>query len=400
MSVVTVEDPIEYTLPGITQVAVNAKAGLTFASCIRTMLRQDPNVVVVGEIRDPETAGAALEAASTGHLVLSTLHTDNALAAITRLLDLEVPRYLLAAAVTGVVSQRLIRVVCPECCLPLDSQREDWERLGLPPLRFPPTARRPGPGCPSCQYVGYRGRIGIFELLPFTAELKALVKSGADEADLWEEAWAHGLSTLLEDGLSKVAEGRTTLEEIARLVPVQEYPRAFRLKLVEAMGLVAPSAAEPAVDSAGEARPGPVPEASVAPPRPTMPLRERPLVLVVDDNAEIRELVVMTLEDDFDIRSANDGQEGLELVQDLHPDLVVLDVMMPRKTGYELCSELKLSEDFKHLPVLMLSARGSKQHVKQGFYAGADDYLPKPFDPEELLLRARALLRRSGWELV
>jgi CheY-like chemotaxis protein len=285
----------------------------------------------------------------------------------------------------------------------LDAQPEEWARLGLPPLVLPATARRAGPGCPTCQYVGYRGRVGIFEILPFTPELKALIKAGADEADLWDAARSHGLSTLLEDALAKVAAGVTTLDEVARLVPVKDYPKSFREAVAQTMGLLPlpdePVEVEPDLEATISepfaAEPEPEPE-----PEPAVPRRERPLVLVVDDAPEIRELVIMSLEDEFEMVYAVDGQDGLERIQELEPDLVLLDVMMPRKTGYELCSELKLTTKFKSLPVLMLSARGNKQHVKQGLYAGADDYLAKPFDPEELLLRSRALLRRSGWDLL
>jgi CheY-like chemotaxis protein len=251
--------------------------------------------------------------------------------------------------------------------------------------------------------VGYRGRVGIFEILPFTPELKALIKAGADEADLWDAARSHGLSTLLEDALAKVAAGVTTLDEVARLVPVKDYPKSFREAVAQTMGLLPlpdePVEVEPDLEATISepfaAEPEPEPE-----PEPAVPRRERPLVLVVDDAPEIRELVIMSLEDEFEMVYAVDGQDGLERIQELEPDLVLLDVMMPRKTGYELCSELKLTTKFKSLPVLMLSARGNKQHVKQGLYAGADDYLAKPFDPEELLLRSRALLRRSGWDLL
>jgi len=414
-SIVTIEDPIEYTLPGITQVQVNEKAGVTFAKSIRALLRQDPNVVVIGEIRDEETAQAALQAATTGHLVLTTLHTDNAVAAITRLLDLGVPRYLLGTAMSGVVSQRLVRRVCPDCGVRSPVSPEDWTRLGLPAADLGPKAVRVGPGCPRCQYLGYEGRVGIFEMLAFGSRLSQLIQGGCSEGELWEAAVEEGLKTLLQDAIEKVMAGVTTLEEIARVVSVADYPRAVLQSALGNLGLQAAAPEPPrppvqeleeieeisesALEELGELDLAPIDQAEApvqAPPRPVSS-RDRPVVLVVDDAQEILQLVTMALEDDYVIHTAQDGLEGLSAVHRLRPDLVVLDVMMPRMSGYEVCGALKEKPETRDIPVLMLSARGEKAHVKKGFYAGADDYLPKPFDPEELLLRTRAMLRRSGW---
>ncbi len=404
-STVTIEDPIEYTLPGITQVQVNTKAGITFAASVKAMLRQDPNVIVIGEIRDPETAAAAIDAAQTGHLVLSTLHTSNAVAAVTRLLDLDVPGYLLGGALAGVVAQRLVRKVCSDCSIPANPVQEDWERIGLPPIDLGPDARRAGPGCPTCQYMGYEGRIGVFELLPFSSEMGQLVQSGADEHQLWARAREDGMRTVYEDAIHKVREGKTTLEELARVVPVGDYPRAVMAGTIRALkstGQASP--VTPAEPDPTELPTPPKPErvvaANPAPPKGGPALKiGRPVALIVDDADEILELVGLTLEDDYDIRTASDGVEAMASVAQQRPDLIVLDVMMPRKTGYEVCNELKDDPETSGIPILMLSARGETAHVKKGFYAGADDYLPKPFDPEELLLRSRALLRRSGWSL-
>ena len=413
-SIVTIEDPIEYTLPGITQVQVNDKAEVTFAKSIRALLRQDPNVVVIGEIRDEETAQAALQAATTGHLVLTTLHTDNAVAAVTRLLDLGVPRYLLGTALSGVVSQRLVRKVCPECGVRARVTPEDWTRLGLPPADLGPNAVRVGPGCPRCQYLGYDGRVGIYEMLAFDSHLSQLIQGGCSEGELWNAAVEVGIKTLLQDAIEKVMAGVTTLEEVARVVSVNDYPPSalqsalgnLGLEAVPARAPVAPSEpeeleeiSESALEELAPADLEPLGDDDLpAPRRPApAPTRARPLVLVVDDAREILQLVTMALEDDYEIHTAEDGLEGLNAVDRLRPDLVVLDVMMPRMSGYEVCGALKEKPDTRGVPVLMLSARGEKAHVKKGFYAGADDYLPKPFDPEELLLRTRALLRRSGW---
>ncbi len=404
-SIVTIEDPIEYTLPGITQVQVHERAGVTFANSIRALLRQDPNVVVIGEVRDHETAQAALHAATTGHLVLTTLHTDNAVAAVTRLLNLGVPRYLLGTAMSGVVSQRLVRRVCKECAIQARVTPEDWTRLGLPSADLGENAVRVGPGCPHCQYLGYVGRVGVYELLAFGPELSQLVQEGCSEAQLWDAALDSGLKTMLQDAVGKVITGMTTLEEVARVVSVADYPRAVLQSALSNLGLAAPPVLDqdimdlPAtaledIELASMSVDDPV---SASPVRRSGPKRGRPMVLVVDDAQEILQLVSMALEDDYDLCTAQDGLEALSAVDQHQPDLVIMDVMMPRMSGYEACAALKEKPETHDLPVLMLSARGEKAHVKKGFYAGADDYLPKPFDPEELLLRTRALLRRAGW---
>ncbi len=370
-SIVTVEDPIEHTVTGVRQVQVDERAGLTFASIARSVLRQDPNVLVIGEIRDPESAAAAIDASTTGHLVLSTMHTGNSVAAVTRLRDLEVPNYLAGHALLGVVAQRLVRKVCPECSTSATPGAEDWQRLGLAPRDLGPKVRAAGPGCPTCLYTGYNGRVGVFEILRMTESIRAVVLAGGNESELWREARKAGFTSMMEDALAKIREGLTTMEEVARLVPADVW-------------------STPAPEEAA-----PAPETTPAP-ASAAPLRARPLVLVVDDAPEIRNLIEATLEDQYDLVFAADGVEALEQVERHSPDLVALDVMMPRMSGYEVCKRLKEAPATAELPVLILSARGDSTHIKEGFHVGADDYLPKPFDPEEMELRVKALLRRSG----
>ncbi|MCB9764250.1 MAG: type II/IV secretion system protein [Alphaproteobacteria bacterium] len=423
-AIVTIEDPVEYEVAGVTQVQVNPRAGVDFASAIRAVLRQDPNVLVIGEVRDAETAKACVQAANTGHLVLSTLHTIHTISAIQRLLDLNIPAYMLSSTLAGIVAQRLVRRVCPHCSVPAPPNPEDWQRFGVPMLDLGPGVRRVGPGCPACQFVGYRGRLGIFELVTATEGLRRLLSDGAPgQSELWEQARRDGMITLFEDALDKVRQGLTTLEEIARTVPVDD-----RLKPEELLRLgapvdppepedpqtIAPSMLTPVVEPEPQPRlseprvevvvPEPAPARIKLPalqpatpaPAPSGRPSGRAEILIVDDAEEILMMVEMALEDDYDVRKAHDGIEALEAVDARRPDLVVLDVMMPRMSGYEVCHNLKNAPNTADLPVLMLSARGETAHIKQGFYAGADDYLPKPFDPEELLLRIRALLRRSG----
>ncbi len=209
--ILTVEDPVEYELPGVPQMPVNAKLGVTFASALRAMLRQDPDVLLVGEIRDPETAEIATQAALTGHLVLSTLHTNDAPSAITRLVDLGVPAYLVASTVEAVLAQRLVRLICRDCRQPMELPPA-WSGL-LPPGT--PVWR--GQGCSACRGSGYRGRAGIYELLLLDEGMRRLIAPDVSSVELHRQAIASGMRSLREDGLRQVAAGVTTCEEVLRV---------------------------------------------------------------------------------------------------------------------------------------------------------------------------------------
>jgi type IV pilus assembly protein PilB len=380
-SIVTVEDPIEHTIAGVNQVQVDEARGLTFARVARTLLRQDPNIMVIGEVRDADSAAAAMEVATTGHLVLTTLHAGTAVAAVTRMRDLEVPDSLLGSALIGVVAQRLVRRVCQVCSELVEPTPEEWERLGIGPFPLGSLARRVGAGCPSCQYAGYSGRLGVFEVLEIDDAVRAGILAGEAERELLARAIEAGFSPFLDDALEKCRQGLTTLEEVARVVPVD----GTRSRRRASMASVPPAEIAP---KPAPAEPAPPPEVKAN------PAGARRRILVADDAEEILQLVGATLEDDYDLVFARDGQEALDRVGAERPDAVVLDVMMPRMSGYDVCRVLK--ERDPDLPVLILSARGDTGHVKEGFHSGADDYLPKPFDPEELELRLRALLRRAG----
>jgi general secretion pathway protein E len=214
--VITVEDPVEYQIDGITQVPVQRQAGVTFASALRAILRQDPDVVMIGEMRDAETAEIAVQAAMTGHLVLSTLHTNDALRAIPRLLDLGVPGYLIAGTVEGILAQRLVRITCEDCRAPYEP---DAAQLMAIVGRRPPRLRFfKGTGCARCRGTGFRGRVGIFELLVLTEAMKRAIAQDDGPADLRRLALDEGFRTMHEDGWDKVQAGLTTVEEVFRVV--------------------------------------------------------------------------------------------------------------------------------------------------------------------------------------
>lgn len=216
-NVVTVEDPVEYQLAGVTQVPVHRQAGVTFATVLRSILRQDPDVVMVGETRDPETAEIAVQAAMTGHLVFSTLHTNNAVGAIPRLLDLGVPDYLLAGTLEGVLAQRLVRAICPHCREPYRPDADTVARVAPPGAAVPGTLTR-GAGCAACRGTGYSGRIGVFELLVMDERVREAVVRRAPRAELEAAALAGGMRPMRADGWDKVIQGLTTPEEILRVV--------------------------------------------------------------------------------------------------------------------------------------------------------------------------------------
>jgi type IV pilus assembly protein PilB len=214
--ILTAEDPVEYEIEGMMQVAVNPSAGLTFASALRSFLRQDPDVIMVGEIRDLETAQVAIQASLTGHLVLSTLHTTDAPGAITRLIDMGVEPFLIASSLEAVLAQRLVRRICRHCRRAVIADPALVRRFGLQSSDVAGREVFHGAGCENCHGSGYRGRVGIYEWLKVSESVRELIGQSAPTATIREQAQVHGLRTLREDGLRAVFDGVTTLEELAR----------------------------------------------------------------------------------------------------------------------------------------------------------------------------------------
>lgn len=217
-NVMTVEDPVEYQLPGLSQVHVNRKAGLTFANALRAFLRQDPDVIMVGETRDLETAEIAVQASLTGHLVLTTIHTNDAPSVATRLSDMGVEPFLISASMIGALAQRLARKICSKCKEEYVPQRELLLRMGFDPKLHPEVLFYKGRGCDACRQTGYKGRVGIYELMRINEELAEMIVRRAPVSELKEAARANGMKTLQEDGFRKAKDGLTTIEEIMRVV--------------------------------------------------------------------------------------------------------------------------------------------------------------------------------------
>ena len=218
INIITVEDPVEYAVAGLNQVQVNTKAGLTFASCLRSILRQDPNVIMIGEIRDKETAEIALKAAQTGHLVLSTLHTNDSVSAVTRLLDLGVPGFQIATSLTAIIAQRLIRRLCI-CSKSVPTTPEYASQLVLAGIPDPPPFHNALNGCEICDLTGFKGRIGIYEMLAVDEPIRAAIREGGNSDEIRTLARQSGMKLMQEYALEHVRDGLTTLEEVQRVVP-------------------------------------------------------------------------------------------------------------------------------------------------------------------------------------
>jgi type IV pilus assembly protein PilB len=371
VNIITVEDPVEYELGGVSQIQVNEGQGLTFASVLRSVLRQDPDIVLVGEIRDVETATTAVQAGLTGHLVLSTLHTNDAPSAVVRLRDMGLDAFKIAAVLKGVVAQRLVRRLCDHCAVSADatSLRAD----AAPPRGSgrSVTLRR-AVGCRECNGTGYRGRTPVVEILPVTPPVAKVIGNGEPPASLESAARAAGMRTLWQSGLERVWDGITTVEELERVLGEQQ-PEAA----VEA------PAAPPAPRAASlVAEPGATP--GDAPAR----------VLVADDDEQMRRLLRMVLErEGYIISEAVDGLDTLDQAEQKPFDLVILDMDMPRLDGCGVLEELRTRVPTAAIPVIMLTAKAEGE--AQALDLGAQDFLAKPIQPSSLKARVRAVLRRS-----
>jgi type IV pilus assembly protein PilB len=352
-NIVTVEDPVEYRLAGINQVAVSEKAGLTFAAGLRSILRQDPDVIMVGEIRDLETAKIAFQASQTGHLVLSTLHTNDAPSALTRLVEMGVPAYVVSSSLVAVQAQRLVRRLCA-CAVPQADGR------ALPK------------GCENCRYTGFKGRMGVYELMRITPRVRSVLMAGASDDVVRHAAQAAGMRTMFLDGERKVARGLTTLEEVRRVVPPDD-PKE------ETTAALAPGQPPLPATLSDDAR-----------------SRRPPRILVTEDDDALREIVRESLESEhYEVLTAANGKEALSIVYRQRPDLVLTDLRMPVMDGLELLKRLRGNLDTCQIPVLFLTVVGDLDAEVQALDLGADDYISKPIERVRLLGRVRRALFRA-----
>jgi type II secretory ATPase GspE/PulE/Tfp pilus assembly ATPase PilB-like protein/CheY-like chemotaxis protein len=401
VNIVTVEDPVEYRLQGIVQVQVHEKAGLTFASALRSILRQDPDVVLVGEVRDRETAATAVQASLTGHLVLTTLHTIDAASSITRLTDIGVESYKLAAALKGIVAQRLLRRICTHCrevwMDPIPDRLRPWIPGGTPLYR--------AVGCDNCSKTGYRGRMAVVEVLVTNPEIERRIAASESADRIADAAREGGMRSLWESGLSRVVAGDTTIEELLRVLEVpQEDPARAATRNT---GSHARQAAPAGRRGSGVSRAVPDEAPPPAVPEPAFELLEdltphgnsrsaHATVLLVEDEEPLRRVLRDLLErEGFNVLEAGDGVLALDAVDRGAPDIVVLDLNLPRLDGYGVLSHLRARPATAHLPVIVLTAKGDEDSEVRVFEYGASDFLTKPFRPRALSARIAALLGRA-----
>jgi type II secretory ATPase GspE/PulE/Tfp pilus assembly ATPase PilB-like protein len=434
VNIVTVEDPVEYRLPGVVQVQVNEKAGLTFPAALRSILRQDPDVILVGEVRDKETASITVQASLTGHMVLSTLHTIDAASSITRLVDIGVETYKIAAALKGVLAQRLVRRLCPHCreleVGQVPERLRKWFPQGVTLYR--------AVGCSDCSQTGYRGRLALTEILVMSVELERRIAANEPADRIADAARESGMRGLWESGVQHVRNGTTSVEELLRVVELsadgQERASVATRRAgdapqaPEALAASSTTATPPAPGTAAlprdTARTVPARDlaADLAP--PVMPPPARPLhapppatfdsesfqlldegaaaagaskkVLLVEDEDALRRVMKDLLErEGFTVFEAGDGVKALDEIDRAGPDIVVLDLNLPRLDGYGVLSHLRSRPATANLPVIVLTAKGDEDSEVRVFEYGASDYLTKPFRPRALSARLHSLLGRS-----
>lgn len=378
VNIVTVEDPVEYDLAGISQIQVNEAQGLTFASALRSVLRQDPDIVLVGEVRDAETAKTVIQAGLSGHFVLSTLHTNDAVSAVVRLRDIGVDSFKIASVLKGVVAQRLVRRICAHCAEPISAN-------DLPPDARPPAGTGVEPklfkakGCKHCNGSGFRGRLGIMEILPVDEAVSQMIDSGAMPDAIVQTARRKGMMSLWESGLNRMWQGLTTLDELVRVlgerIPEEPSPSVSAPVSRPSVTLV-PKEVRAVVAAAESSQP------------------DTPRVLVADDDPQMRRLVRAVLErEGIQVTEASDGLDAIDLVGQQQYDLIVLDLNMPRLDGMGVLEELGAHVSTAQIPVIVLTAVGDESEAK-ALDLGARDYLTKPVRPTALTARVRAVLRR------
>ena len=418
-NIVTIENPIEYHIRGVNQVEINERRGLTFAGTLRSILRQDPDVILVGEIRDKETAQIAVQAAQTGHIVLSTLHTNDSVATLTRMIDLGIEPYVLGPSLNLIIAQRLVRRVC-ERCAEVYEPDPDVHRI----LHLPARAKLArGVGCKACHDSGYAGRTAVLEVMPVTTALGRLIESRGSDGSLRQQAQDDGMVPLGRTAVRLIVEGVSTPEEVLRAVDFTDQdPRCPSCdRVVDERFSVCPHCAKPlrltctgcqkALQPEWQACPycgaatgyAPLTSAEPTPTPASQPADELETprqfkVLIVDDQADCRRLLMNFLQHSglpvTPLMAAN-GLEALQCVEKDLPDLILLDIMMPEMDGFDVCTQLRANVRTTFIPILMLTALDDPDSRTRGFAVGTDDFVTKPFGRAELLARVRRILQRT-----
>ncbi|MCU1594715.1 MAG: type secretion system protein [Frankiales bacterium] len=409
-NIVTLEDPVEVQVAGITQVQVHERSGMTFARGLRSILRQDPDIVLVGEVRDQETAELALQASLTGHLVLTTLHTNDAVSAITRLVEMGVEPFLVASSLTLVVAQRLVRRPCAACAAEYTPSARTLALLGLVDADLSGATPRRGKGCAECGGTGYRGRTGVFEVLPVNAALRKVLLTTPTEAAIGAAAREHGMTTLRAAALGAAFRGETTFEEVLRATHIDTVSgprcptcaRALADDMVccpwdgALLGRNRCSGCDRQMD--GEwavcpwcrtAVPG-FEENSAA-----KPAQALPRLLVIDDDQSVCAFVAAALAGTADVTQALTSEQGLNLLGTQDFDGILVDNGLPDLSGVEFIRLVRSDPKTLTLPIVLFTGASSLEVERDARNAGADDFLAKPVEPVLLEEHVLTLLARE-----
>lgn len=371
VNIVTVEDPVEFDVAGINQVQINVQSGMSFAAGLRSILRQDPDIVMVGEIRDQETAEIAFQAAQTGHMVFSTLHTNDAPSAITRLQDLGIENFHIANSLVAVIAQRLVRTIHEDCKVPAKLTQMLSKSLADILQKQEPDAFWEGSGCEGCQGWGTLGRTGLFEVLQITTALSHAISAKSSLDEIVATAAGEGYGTMFEDGIQKALDGRIPVTEVFRATSP---PGMDQLAAKDAP---APQEAEPSPGS------------------------EAYRILLAEDEETTAWMIQKILTTNgYRVSVVSNGKQALEALEEEVPDLLITDYLMPELDGIELIRSLRSSDRFARIPVLMLTARDEVETEVEAIGAGADEYLTKPVKSGRLLARVGRFFRQRRKILV
>lgn len=414
INIISIEDPVEYKIKGVNQIGVNIRQGVTFASGLKAILRQDPDIIYVGEIRDAETAVTAIQAAQTGHMVFTTLHTNDSVSAITRLTNMGIPGDMIADALTAVLAQRLTRRVCQQCAKPVqpnEQEKKYLESVGIPMAEW--NLRR-ATGCAVCYHRGYAGRICVNELLLVDDKMRELIIRNSGAMELWKYCQKQKMRTLWQTAVVLVGNGTTTLEEVGRNIPESTAETAEE---VEART----PTEERELEDVPAVRPPPVPEPKVrdpespvvhgpdtkSAPEPRAESKSTPAteltdngiprkILIVDDEPAVRRLLEKGLKMfDAEIFTATNGDAAINSARENLPDLIISDIHMPNCDGLSLCKKLLEDPTTKGIPIIILTGDASVEVEIQSFEIGAIDFIRKPIRVPALLARVKALFKRT-----
>ncbi|MCU1622837.1 MAG: type secretion system protein [Frankiales bacterium] len=407
-NIVTLEDPVEVQVAGITQVQVHERSGMTFARGLRSVLRQDPDIVLVGEVRDHETAELALQASLTGHLVLTTLHTNDAVSAITRLVDMGVEPFLVASSLTLVVAQRLVRRPCASCAAEYVPSPRTLSLLGLAAADLEGATPTRGKGCGECGGTGYRGRTGIYEVLPVTAALRKVLLTTPTEAAIGAAAREHGMTTLRASALAAAHRGETTYEEVLRTTHVDAVagprcPTCARALADDMMCCPWDGAlverdrcrgCERQLDAEWATCPWCRTEVDRPVSQPAVPT-QLPRLLVVDDDPSVCQFVTAALAGSAEVVTAFTSDMALNLLGTQPFDGVLVDNGLPDLSGVEFIRLVRSDPKTLTLPLVLFTGASSADIEREARNAGADDFLAKPVEPVLLEERVMSLLTRE-----